>query len=145
MRIARQRIFQIALLGLFASGMSSSLEAATGSVRVVFNKAGFIVGVGGGRGVLTFRGNNYPFTMSGLGVGLTAGASTNHLVGRALNLRSPGDIAGNYSAIGGGVALVGGAGGVQLQNGRGVILQLHGGKAGLEVSAGVSGVQITME
>lgn len=145
MRISKRRIFQIALLGLVASGMSSSLEAATGSVRVVFNKAGFIVGMGGGRGVLTFRGHNYPFRASGLGVGLTAGASTNYLVGRALNLRSPGDIAGNYSAIGAGGALVGGAAGVQLQNARGVILQLRGGKAGLEVSAGVSGVQITME
>lgn len=145
MKIARRRILQVALSGLFASGMSSSLEAATGSVRVSFSKAGFIVGVGSGRGILTFRGHNYPFRVSGLGVGLTAGASTNHLVGRALNLRAPGDIAGSYSAIGAGGALAGGAGAVQLQNAKGVILQLHGGKVGLEVSAAVSGVQIAME
>jgi len=145
MKIARRRILQIALLGLFASGMSSSSEAATGSVRVVFTKAGFIVGMGSGRGVLTFRGHNYPFRVSGLGVGFTAGISTNQLVGRALNLRTPGDIAGSYSAVGAGGALVGGASGVQLQNARGVILQLHGGKIGIEISAGVSGVQITMQ
>ncbi|WP_424627872.1 hypothetical protein [Bradyrhizobium sp. SYSU BS000235] len=144
-KISRRRVFQIALLGLVASSLSSSLEAATGSVRVSFSKAGFIVGVGSGRGVLTFRGHNYPFRVSGLGVGLTAGVSTNHLVGRALNLRGPGDIAGSYNAIGVGGALAGGAGAVQLQNARGVILQLHGGKVGIEVSAAVSGVQITME
>lgn len=145
MKISRRGIVQAGLLGFFVSGMSSSVEAGTGSVRVVFTKAGFIVGVGSGRGVLTFRGHNYPFSVSGLGLGFTVGASTNQLVGRALNLRSPGDIAGSYSAVGAGGALVGGVAGVQLQNARGVILQLSGGKVGIEVSAAVSGVQITME
>ncbi len=101
--------------------------------------------MGSGQGVLTFRGHNYPFSVSGLGVGFTAGISTNQLVGRALNLRSPGDLAGSYSAVGAGGALVGGVAGVQLRNARGVILQLHGGKVGIEVSAAVSGVQITMQ
>jgi hypothetical protein len=64
------------------------------------------------------------------------------MVGRALNVRAPGDIAGAYSAIGAGGAL---AGGLQLQNARGVILQLQGAKVGAELSASVSGVEITME
>lgn len=145
MRIVRRKVFQVVLLGLFASSLSNSVQAGSGSVRVSFTKAGFIVGVGGGRGILTFRGHNYPFRVSGLGVGLTAGASTNHMVGRALNLRTPGDIAGSYSAIGAGGALAGGVGAVQLQNAKGVILQLHGGKVGIEVSAAVSGVQIALE
>ena len=51
--------------------------------------------------------------------GATIGASATDLVGRALNMRSPGDIAGNYSAIGAGGALAAGAGGVQLQNEKG--------------------------
>lgn len=144
MKISRRGIVQAGLLGFFVSGASSSVEAATGSVRVIFTKGGFIVGVGSGQGVLTFRGHNYPFSVSGLGVGFTVGVSTNQLVGRALNLRSPGDLAGSYSAVGAGGALVGGVAGVQLQNARGVILQLSGGKVGIEVSAAVSGVQITM-
>src|SRR5258707_1202848 len=35
-------------------------------------------------------------------LGATIGASTNKLVGRALNMRAPGDLAGTYSAIGAG-------------------------------------------
>jgi len=101
------------------------------------------VGVGGGRGILTFRGHNYPFRVSGMSFGATIGASTNKMIGQALNMRAPGDIAGTYSAVGAGAAL--GAGGVQLQNGKGVILQLHGVKAGVELSASVGGVTITME
>ena len=91
-------------------------RAETGTVRVQFTKAGFIVGVGGGRGVLPFRGRQYPFTVSGMSLGATIGGSTSQLVGRALGLRSPGDIAGTYAAIGAGAAVAAGAGGVQLQN-----------------------------
>jgi hypothetical protein len=135
-----------ALLGLVtAACLSTSSQAETGSVRVVFTKAGFVVGVGGGKGVLTFRGRNYPFRVSGMSLGATIGASTTQLVGRALNLRGPGDIAGTYSAIGAGGALAAGAGGVQLQNASGVILQLHGVKVGVELSASLGGVTITMD
>jgi hypothetical protein len=135
-----------AVLGLVAVvSLPTATQAETGSVRAVFTKAGFIVGAGGGRGILTFRGRNYPFRVSGMSLGATIGASTNQLVGRALNMHAPGDIAGAYGAIGAGGALAGGAGGVQLQNAKGVLLQLHGVKVGVELSASVGGVEITME
>ncbi len=134
-----------AALGLVATASFSAPSAAeTGAVRVVFTKGGFIIGVGGGHGVLTFRGRHYPFDVSGMSFGATIGASTTDLVGRALNLRSPGDLAGSYSVIGAGAALAGGAGGVALQNARGVVLELHGVKVGVELSAAVGGVTITM-
>jgi len=142
----QMRIIQTALLALFAlGGLATPSQAATGSVRVVFTKAGFIVGVGAGRGILTFHGRDYPFRVSGMSFGATIGGSVNKLIGRALNLHSPGDIAGAYGAVGAGGALAGGAGGVQLQNDRGVVLQLHGVKAGVELSASVGGVTITLE
>jgi hypothetical protein len=142
----RRRIILAAVLALFASsGIATPSQAETGAVRVVFSKGGFIIGVGGGRGVLNFRGHNYPFRVSGMSFGATIGASTTDLVGRARNLHSPGDIAGTYSAIGAGGALAAGAGGVALQNQRGVVLELHGVKVGVELSAAVGGVTITME
>ena len=140
------RVLQAAVLAsLLSLTATTSSQAETGAVRVVFTKGGFIVGVGGGRGVLTFRGHRYPFRLSGMSLGATIGASTTDFVGRALNMRGPGDIAGNYSAIGAGGALAAGAGGVQLQNEKGVILQLHGVKVGVELSAAVGGVQIALE
>ena len=140
---------RVILIGLLATpgltGLSTPSRAETGSVAVIFTKGGFIVGVGGGEGVLTFRGKHYPFTVSGMSVGATIGASTTKFVGRALNLRGPGSIEGNYSAIGAGGALAGGGGGVQLQNSNGVILQLSGPKVGLELSAAVAGVTIRLK
>ena len=129
---------------VLSSGIVTLARAETDSVRVVFTKGGFIVGVGGGDGVLTFRGRHYPFTVSGMSFGATIGASTTKFVGRALNLRSASDIQGTYSVIGAGGALAAGAGGVQLQNEKGVILQLHGPKVGVELSAAVGGVQIAL-
>jgi len=66
------------------AGFSTPSRAETGQVAVVFTKGGFIVGVGGGEGVLVFRGKRYPFTVSGMSVGFTIGASTTKLVGRPL-------------------------------------------------------------
>jgi hypothetical protein len=136
-------VIVLGLLGFLSLATPSLAE--TGQVSVVFTKGGFIVGVGGGKGVLTFRGKHYPFTVSGMSVGFTIGASTTKFVGRALNLRSPGDLAGSYAAGGAGGALAAGAGGVQLQNSNGVILQLSGPKIGVEASAAVGGVTIAMQ
>jgi len=134
-----------AVLGMVsAMSFSTPSYADTGSVRVVFTRGGFIIGVGGGRGVLTFRGHQYPFTVSGMSFGATIGASTMELVGHARNLHSPGDLVGTYTTIGAGAAFAGGAGGVALQNARGVVLQLRGVKVGFELSAAVGGVTITM-
>jgi len=98
------------MLGLVVTASLSTVsQAETGSVCVVFAKAGFIVGVGAGNGILTFRGHNYPFRVSGMSLGATIGGSTNKMIGQALNLRRP---AGTYSTIGAGGALAAGAGGV---------------------------------
>ena len=127
------------------AGFSTLSRAETGQVAVVFTKGGFIVGVGGGEGVLLLRGKKYPFTVSGMSVGFTIGASTTKLVGRALNLRGPASIEGSYAVGGAGGAIAAGAGAVQLQNANGVILQLSGPKVGAEVSAAVGGVTIRLK
>lgn len=145
MTLHHRRSVVVALFGLLtAAVVATPARAENGAVSVVFTKGGFIVGVGGGEGVLTFRGRRYPFTVSGASIGFTIGASTTKLVGRALNLRSPGDIAGSYAVVGAGGALAAGAGGVQLQNANGVILQLSGPKVGVELSAAMGGVTIAM-
>lgn len=146
MKKYRTRVALVALLGFFASaGIATPTLAETGAVNVVFTKGGFIVGVGSGQGVLSFRGKRYPFTVSGMSVGFTIGASTAKFTGRALNMRSPGDLAGTYGTVGAGGALAAGAGSVQLQNANGVILQLSGPRVGVEASAAVGGVTITMQ
>ncbi len=131
-----------ALAVTFASMMVTPGWAATGTVRIEVVKAGFIVGVGGGRGTLVFQGRRYPLSVGGLSFGATIGASKADLVGRAYNLRRASDIVGTYTAVGAGGAVGGGASGIRLQNARGVVLDLRGRNIGLELNANVSGVEI---
>jgi len=128
-----------------AVGAVTPSHAITGAVRVTVAKAGFVVGAGGGRGTLSFRHRNYPFTVQGLSLGFTAGASINKLVGRAEYINELGDFAGTYSVVGAGGALIGGIGGVQLKNDKGVVITLQGPKGGLELSANITKVVITLD
>jgi hypothetical protein len=142
----RHRFFCCASIALAATVcFTNPSQAITAQVRVTIAKAGFVVGGGGGRGVLTFRHRNYPFTVQGLSLGFTAGASVNRLVGRADYMNDLSDFSGTYSVVGAGAALLGGVGGVQLKNSKGVIISLQGAKAGLEVSANVTTVVITLD
>jgi hypothetical protein len=120
-------------------------HAVTGYVHVEFLKAGLIAGAGFGRGVLTYHGRDYRFKISGLSLGLTAGASTTRLDGRASHLHQLSDFAGTYSAVGLGGAWVAGAGGVRLKNDKGVTITLQGNRVGLEVAANLTGISIAFE
>jgi hypothetical protein len=138
------RLAAIALLAAVLPA-TSSLAQAPGYVRVKLVKAGLMVGAGGGSGVLTYRGRNYPFRVSGLSVGVTAGASVSRLEGWASGIRQVSDFAGAYSSVGGGGAFVGGAGGVHLANQKGVKIDLQGPKAGMEFAANLSEVTISLK
>jgi hypothetical protein len=136
----------MALMAFVAAiGVTTPSHAITGTVRVTVVKAGFVVGAGGGRGTLAFRHRLYPFTVQGLSLGITAGASLSKFVGRADYINELADFAGTYTVVGAGGALVGGVGGVQLKNDKGVVITLQGPKAGLEVSANITKVVITLD
>jgi len=136
----------IPLIALATSvAIATPSQATTGTVRVTMIKAALGFGAGGGRGVLTFRHRNYAFTVNGVSVGMSAGASVSKLVGRAHHLNELSDFAGTYSVVGGGAALIGGVGAVQLNNAKGVTITLQGAKAGLELAANVSKLVINLD
>ena len=144
MRARSVRLAAIVLFGLVVSA-TPSLAQAPGYVRVTFVKAGLMLGAGGGNGVLTYRGRDYPFSVSGLSLGVAAGGSVSRLKGWASGIRQVSDFAGTYSAVGAGGALVGGAGGIQLGNEKGVRITLQGTRAGLEFAANLSGIRIALK
>ena len=139
--------FRLAVIALSALVFStaSSLAQAPGYVRVKLVKAGVMVGAGGGSGVLTYRGRDYPFSVSGVSLGVTAGGSVSRLEGWASGIKEVSDFAGTYSSVGAGGALVGGAGGVRVENEKGVVITLRGPKAGVEFAANLSRIAISLK
>jgi len=125
-------------------GAPSQSQAQTGTVHAKIVKAGFIVGAGGGEGTLTYHGRKYHLKFSGISLG-TIGIAGVELVGTASNLQNAADIAGSYTAVGAGVALVGGAKVARLQNASGVVLELHGVQVGLDLSLNLSGLTVAVQ
>ena len=135
-----------AMLTMFLwNATATPSQAETGTLRVVFGKAGLVAAVGSGEGILTFHGKHYPFLVVGGSIGATLAASTTVLHGTALNISTPSDLAGTYTGVGGGAAVAAGVSGVRLRNEKGVVLDLRGAKLGVEVSANLALITITMK
>ncbi|BBO05304.1 MULTISPECIES: hypothetical protein [Bradyrhizobium] len=143
LRLCRLIAMLVLVMG-FAVPATPSFAQAAGHVRAKIVKGGLLVGGGAGSGVLTYRGNKYPFKITGMSFGITAGATIGRLDGWASGIREVGDFAGTYSSVGGGFALVGGISGVHLRNEKGVTIVMQGPKAGLELAANISQIMISL-
>ena len=145
--VTRRSTIRLAAIALFAVGIAAgpAFGQAAGRVRVKIVKAGLLVGGGAGNGVLTYRGRSYPFRVTGISLGITAGATAGRLEGWASGIRDVRDFAGTYSSVGGGGALIGGVGGVHLRNDNGVVMVLQGPNAGLEMAANLSAITISLK
>jgi hypothetical protein len=144
----RTVVFRLVAMLALALGLAMpatpSFAQAAGHVRVKIVKAGLLVGGGVGSGTLVYRGKTYPFRITGLSFGITAGATVGRLDGWASDIREVSDFAGTYSSVGGGFALAGGVNGVHLRNEKGVTIVLQGPKVGLELAANISQVTISL-
>lgn len=99
----------------------------------------------GGQGTLFYRGNAYPFTIGGLGVG-GIGASTITASGEVYKLPSIAQFPGAYAQARYGFAIGNRSGGdLWLQNEAGVILHLHAKREGLMLSLGGDAIVISMK
>ena len=130
-------------ISLFVPATATRAQDATIQFQVF--KAGFIIGVGGGGGTLTYKGRNYPLSVGGVSLGATIGVSKAELVGNVFNLSRVEDIAGTYSAVGGSAVLGGGVSAAELQNSKGVTLRVQGKSIGLEFSVDLAGIQLDLK
>jgi hypothetical protein len=135
-------VFAVGVI-LLGAATPSWAQSTTGTVRLHIVKVGFIVGVGGGNGVLSYHGKRYRLSIGGIGIG-SLGVAAVDLVGTASNLSSPASIAGSYGGAGAGGTFVGGGQVATLQNGNGVVLRLQGVQAGFQISLGLAGMTITL-
>jgi hypothetical protein len=103
-----------------------------------------IFGGAEGRGVLHYKGKDYPFRIKGVTVG---GAGFTEVEGTATvhRMKSLSDFPGNYNGIGIGAALGQGKGATSFQNGKGVVVTTKGKSSGVALNMGVSSVNIRMK
>ena len=144
-----KEFFVIAIVLLVSLGWAGSTLAQSGTpdakIEISQWKVGFIVGVSGGKGTLTYKGKSYPLSIKGLRVGATAGIATADLVGNVYNLKSVKDIEGTYSAGQASIAVAAGAKSWTLQNQNKVTMNLTGKQVGLEVAFDLGGMKIELK
>jgi hypothetical protein len=138
------RTIIVALVAMLAAGLSSAARADSGTVRLSFIKAGWVIGGAVGSGTLSFRGRTYPVSVGGMSYGLTFGGSQTYLRGRVSNIYRPSDIEGVYGAAGAGATLIRGPQAIILTNQNGAVLQLSGRQTGLMVNLDVSGIALSL-
>ena len=134
----------VALSALLAAGVASNARADSGTVRISFIKAGWIIGGAVGSGTLTFRGRTYPLSIGGLTYGLTFGGSQTYLRGRVSNIFRPQDIEGVYGAAGAGATIIRGPQAIVLTNQKGAVLEVSGTQTGLMLNLDLSGMALSL-
>ncbi len=145
-RPARQfLVFAALFMAVVTLVLPQQAHAHDARIEMDIFKAGFIIGVSGGSGLLTFQGKGYPLSIGGVSLGATIGASKAELIGQVHNLDTPTDIEGTYIAGQAGIAAAGGAKVFELSNSKGVNLQLRGAQIGFELSLDLSGMQIKLK
>lgn len=138
-------LIALALVAALSFAAPAAAQTPSGTIQFNVFKVAFIGGVGGGRGTLTFQGQNYPINVGGVSIGASIGISSADMVGEVYNLTNPTDIQGTYSSVSAGAALAGGGKVASLQNSRGVVIKVRGKKVGLSFSLDLSGLSINLE
>jgi len=102
------------------------------------------VGVSWGGGTLTFKGKDYPISVTGLSVG-DVGATSIEATGKVYNLKNLSDFNGNFTAAMAGAAVAGGGSVATMKNQNGVVVDLVATTAGIKFALGGAGVDMKIK
>ena len=99
------------------------------------------VGVSWGQGTLTYKGKEYPVSVSGLSLG-KVGVTKVTATGEVYHLKRVSDFSGNYTSVDADITLAGGHSGVTMKNQNGVHVVVHATSKGVDLTVGASGVDM---
>jgi len=135
-----------AALALFvASAHGDEKKMPDGTVEFSGGSVAAGIGYSWGSGTLTYKGKKYPITISGLSAGASAGATSITASGSVYNLAKLEDFDGNYTAVGTGATVGGGASVVTMKNQNGVVIDSVSTTQGLKISLDSGGVKIKVQ
>ena len=143
-------IQKIGILSVAFCLMAGFAQAAGKSVRpdatLELSSKGVAAGVGisWGKGTLTYKGKQYPVSVSGLSLG-KVGITKVTASGEVYNLKKLQDFEGNYTSVEADMTLAGGHSGVTMKNQNGVRVRIHATSQGVDLTIGPSGVDMKLK
>ena len=135
-------------ISLLAMGVLTSFAVAAekqdATLRLSFKSVAVGVGFSSGSGTRTYKGKEYPVSVSGLSVG-KVGVSGSSATGKVYNLKTLADFDGHYVGAGAGMTVAGGRSRVEMKNQNGVQVYLASASKGVDVSLGRGGVEMSLK
>jgi hypothetical protein len=142
LRLATFAALSFVAITAFVIARADDQLRPSGTVTISQTRVAFLISGHAGGGTLRFRGQDYPFTIGGLGVG-GIGVTKLEATGTVYNMTGREQFAGVYSQLRRGITIgEQGNGKLWLKNGDGVVLKLQGASKGIGLSLGADAVTI---
>ena len=116
----------------------------SGTVTINEVDAGMVMGRNHGTGVLTFNGQDYPFTLVGLAAGASIGRAHISASGNVYGLTDVRQFAGTFQKTDANATMLQGKGKLTLKNANGVWMALETHSTGIRLDLAAGGVVISM-
>ncbi len=135
----------VLVLALVFSGAAFSAEKKPdATLKLTEGQVALGVGWSWGKGVLSYKGKNYPFKVAGLSVG-DVGVTKAEATGEVYNLKKLTDFNGNYVSAAAEATVALGAGATAMKNDKGVVIHLLPKTKGVNLKLAGEGVNFTLE
>lgn len=139
-------IQRIGILSVAFCLMGGFAQAAGPDATLHLNSKAIAAGVGvsWGQGTLTYKGKEYPVSVSGLSLG-KVGVTKVTATGEVYHLNKLQDFSGNYTSATADITLAGGHSGVTMKNQNGVKVVVRATSKGVDLTIGASGVDMKLK
>ncbi len=144
MRKVAMAVTMVAALALVSVAHGDEDKKPDATIQLTGGSVAAGVGVSWASGTLTYKGKQYPISVNGLSVG-DVGITKLAASGKVYNLKKLADFNGNYTSVGAGVTVAGGAGAVAAKNQNGVQVDLVATTQGVKFALGASGIEMKIK
>ncbi|MEI8355094.1 MAG: hypothetical protein WCG31_03190 [Deltaproteobacteria bacterium] len=142
-----KHVLKLALLVLVTcfsiSGPAFSQDKPDATVKLSEGQIAIGIGYSWGNGIITFKGQDYPFKVRGISV-VDVGISRADATGSVFKLKNLEDFNGTYTTASAEATVAGGAGGITMENQNGVVIRLVATTQGVNFKLALEGVKLTL-
>jgi hypothetical protein len=134
-------LMTLAALGFVLSVAQAAEEKPDATIKLSGGSVAAGLGVSWGSGKLTYKGKDYPISVTGISVG-DVGITKLEASGSVYHLKKLDDFDGNYTAAAAGATLAGGGSAATMKNQNGVTVNLVATTQGVKIVLGGGGVDM---
>jgi hypothetical protein len=143
-RVTASMLVLVMVLVLSVLTFAAEEKKPDATLKLTEGQVGIGIGWSWGKGVLTYKGKDYPFKVEGLSVG-DVGITKAEAEGKVYNLKKLEDFTGTFASAAAEATVALGAGATAMKNEKGVVIHLLPKTKGVNLKLAGEGVKFTLE